>query len=176
MAGRRRARVTARAGAAVLAAGAALLVSAGPAAAAGEILTPFVDCVVQNDDGSWTAVLGYRNPTRSVVVVPEGPDNQVTPVPLDAAVPTRFEPGVHRAVFSVRVERGAGLMWHLGDDQFAVRQDSVDACPPPTEMPAEGNGTGVVVALGAAGVAGALVVRRVRRRAGVALQGAGSHA
>jgi len=161
----------------VLGAAAAIVVSAGPAAAApADVLTPFVDCAVRNDDGSWTAVLGYRNPTGSGISVAEGSDNQVTPVPLGAAVPTRFEPGVHRGVFSVRVDRGAGLMWHLGDDQLAVRQDSADACPPATEMPADGNGTGVVVALGAAGIVGAVAIRRVRRRAVAAAQEVDSNA
>jgi hypothetical protein len=166
MARTRRARGWTRAGAAVLGAGAALVVSAGPAAAAGEALRPFVDCVVKNADGSWRAVLGYENPTRAAVSVPHGSDNQVTPRRAQASVPTRFEPGVQRGVFSVVVDRGAGLVWHLGDDNLKVRRNSVAACPPPTEMPAEGNGTGVVVALGAAGMVGALYVSRARRRAG----------
>ena len=168
MASRRATRGRTRVGAVVLGAGAALLVSAGPAAAApGDVLTPLVDCVVHNDDGTWTAVLGYSNPTRSAVSVPRGSDNQITPDRWKTRLPTRFEPGVKRGVFSVVVDRGAGVVWHLGDDNLKVRDDA-RACPPATEMPADGNGTGMVVALGAAGIVGALAVRRVRRQTGTA--------
>jgi hypothetical protein len=157
-----------RAGAAALGAVSLLVLSAGPAAAApADSLTPLVDCIVTNDDGSWTAVLGYVNGGSSTVSIPVGRDNKITPDRAGNVLPTRFEPGRHRGAGSVTVDRGAGAVWHLGDDQFKIRSTSAKACPPPTEMPAEGNGTGIVVALGAAGVIGAVFVRGNRRRAGV---------
>jgi Ca2+-binding RTX toxin-like protein len=148
-----------------LAAGAVLASGAGTAAAAqGDGLTPFVDCVTRHANGSWTAVLGYENTGRTTVTVPGGARNKVTPDKAATAVPTTFTPGRHRGVFSVTVSKGAGVVWHLGDDNLKVREDSGPACPPPTEMPADGNGTGPALALGAAGLVGVVLFRRLRRR------------
>jgi MYXO-CTERM domain-containing protein len=136
-------------------------------------LTPFVECISRHADGSWTAVLGYENTGRTAVDVPAGARNKITPDRDGTTPPTTFEPGRHRGAFSVTVRRGAGVVWHLGDDNLRVRITSGPACPPPTDMPADGNGTGPAVALAAAGVAGAVLLRR-RRRTGEADAPAGS--
>ena len=156
-----------------LATGAVLITGAGPAAAAqGDGLTPFVDCITKHANGSWTAVLGYENTGRTAVSVPVGARNKVTPDKAAPAVPTTFAPGLHRGVFSVTVSKGAGVVWHLGDDNLRVRENSGPACPPPTEMPADGNGTGPALALGASGLVGAVLFRRLRRRVEVSSEAA----
>ena len=168
-----------RAATAVLGVAAFVVVSAGSAAAADptDALEPAVDCIVTNDDGSWTAVLGYTNSGRKTVTVPLGPDNKITPAREETIVPTRFAPGRQRGAGAVTIENGGSAVWHLGNENLKINSTSAKACPPPTEMPAEGNGTGIVVALGAAGVIGAVVVRRTRRRAPVpAMQEVGPHA
>ncbi len=80
-----------------------------------------------------------------------------------------FEAGVHHAVFRATVSGGGGPMCHLGRDDLAARKGDT-SCPEGTQMPAEGNGTAIAVALGAAGVAGAVLVRRDRRHMGAAAQ------
>ena len=122
-------------------------------------VVPLVDCVITHRDGSWTAVFGYDNRTGAVARIPAGPANQVTPRGYDGAQPTTFEPGVRHGVFSVTVTSGGGPMWHLGRTNLAAREGGT-ACPPSTQMPADGNGTGVVVALVLAGAVGAVVLRR----------------
>jgi hypothetical protein len=143
---------------------AGLLALPGTASAKGTVV-PLLDCVVTNGDGTWTAVFGYRNTSGSAVSIPSGPRNKVTPVTYGVPQPTTFRPGTHRGVFTVTVARGAGPMWHLDGTNLAARLGSATACPSPTELPAEGNSTGVVIALAGAGVLGVVLVRRAGRRA-----------
>jgi hypothetical protein len=65
----------------------------------------------------------------------------------------------------VTVARGGGPMWHLDGTNLAARLDPATACPPSTELPEEGNGTGPAIALVVAGLVGAVGVQRARRRA-----------
>jgi hypothetical protein len=127
-------------------------------------VVPVVDCVVRHDDGSWTAVFGYDNRTGATVEIPVGPANQVTPAGHGSPQPTTFAAGVRHGVFSVTVTRGGGPVWHLGRTNLAARKADT-ACPPPTQMPAEGNGTGVVIGVAVAGGVGAVLLRRSRRHA-----------
>ena len=122
-------------------------------------VVPLLDCTITHRDGSWTAVFGYDNRTGAPVEIPGGPANQVTPPRYDGTQPTTFQPGVRHGVFSVTVTSGGGPMWHLGRTNLAAREGGT-ACPPSTQMPADGNGTGIVVALVLAGAVGAVVLRR----------------
>lgn len=147
-------------------AGAGLLASTGTAAAAKDAtVVPLLDCVVGNDDGTWTAVFGYRNESDSPVTIPPGPRNKVTPAGGDVSLPVTFRPGTHRGAFTVTVDRGAGPMWHLDGTNLAARRDAAPACPSSTELPAEGNGLGAVLGLAGAGAVGAVLVHRAGRRA-----------
>lgn len=130
-------------------------------------VVPLVDCVLTHADGSWTAVFGYDNRTGVPVDIPVGPANQVTPRSSVQPQPTTFAAGIRHGVFSVRVPRGGGPMWHLGGTNLAARTADA-ACPDPTQMPAEGNGTGTALVLAAAAGAGAVLVRRQRRRTAAA--------
>ncbi|SET98682.1 hypothetical protein [Geodermatophilus poikilotrophus] len=142
----------------------ALVAVPGAASARGTVV-PLLDCVVANDDGSWTAVFGYRNTSSSPVRIPTGPRNKVTPATVGSPQPTTFQPGTHRGAFTVTVARGAGPMWHLDGTNLAARRGTATACPSSTQMPADGNGTGAAIALVAAGLVGTVAVQRARRRA-----------
>lgn len=143
----------------------ALVAVPGAASARGTVV-PLLDCVVANDDGSWTAVFGYQNTASSPVRIPRGPRNKVTPATVGSPQPTTFQPGTHRGAFTVTVPRGAGPMWHLDGTNLAARLRTATACPSSTQMPAEGNGTGAAIALVAAGLVGTVAVQRARRRGG----------
>jgi hypothetical protein len=162
---RPRARVTRAALVAVIAV-LGLLALPGTASAKGTVV-PLLDCVVTNRDGSWTAVFGYRNTSSSTVTIPAGARNKVTPATYGTPQPTTFRPGTHRGAFTVTVPRGGGPMWHLDGTNLAARHGSATACPPSTELPEEGNGTGPAIALAAAGLVGVVMVRRANRRAQV---------
>jgi hypothetical protein len=156
---------------ALLAVGAVLSLTAAPGVAAATTATtagsvvPLLDCIRANGNGTWTALFGYDNRTRSTVTIPVGPDNKLTPTSYGAPQPTTFAPGVHHGVFVAPVTRGAGPMWHLDRTNLAARAGSGPACPGSTELPQEGNGTGAAIALAVAGAVGAVAVHRARRRA-----------
>ncbi|MGY1745218.1 hypothetical protein [Blastococcus sp. SYSU D00695] len=125
-------------------------------------VVPLVDCVRVNPDGTWTAIFGYDNRTGGEVTIPAGPANQVTPRGYGTPQPTTFAPGVQHGAFSVTVVRGGGPMWHLGATNLPARRGDT-SCGPSSQLPADGNGLGGAMVLGAAGVAGALLLGRVRR-------------
>ena len=147
----------------------ALVAAPGAASARGTVV-PLLDCVVAHDDGSWTAVFGYRNTSSSPVRIPTGPRNKVTPATVGSPQPTTFQPGTHRGAFTVTVRRGAGPMWHLDGTNLAARLGTATACPSSTQMPADGNGSGAVIGALLAGLVGVVVARRVTRRADRARQ------
>jgi len=143
-----------------------LLALPATASARGTVV-PLLDCVVTDRDGSWIAVFGYQNTSSSTVTIPVGARNKVTPATYGASQPTSFRPGTHRGAFTVTVPRGGGPMWHLDGTNLAARVGSARPCPPSTELPEEGNGTGPAIALATAGLIGGVMVHRANRRARV---------
>lgn len=127
--------------------------------------TPLLDCVIPATGGAHTAVLGYSNSQSQTTLT--GSSNTISPSQYDGAQPTTFESGTHHGVFTIDIDPGDSATWFLGNTQLVINGTAAGACPSSTELPADGNGTGVVVALLGAGVVGALAVRRtVRRRSG----------
>lgn len=163
----RRARLAHAALVAVIA-GVCLVVAPGTAAAAAKVI-PIVDCLRENADGTYTAVLGYNNTSKSPVTIPVGEGNKVSPAALDGAQPTTFEPGRRHGAFSLTMSRSelvGGANWYLdGKRAFSGSASGVATCPGSTELPEEGNGTGPAIALLGAGLIGAVAVHRARRRA-----------
>jgi hypothetical protein len=159
----------------------ALVAAPGTAsAAAGDgTITPILDCLRQNPDGTYTAVLGYTNPARTTEKIPVGTWNTVSPAKYNGPQPTSFASGTKHGAYSVTMTRSeymGGPSWFL-DGKFVFFgwswSNGVATCPPSTELPEEGNGTGPAIAVAVAGVIGAVAVHRVRRRA---LAGAGAPA
>ncbi|WP_369131745.1 hypothetical protein [Modestobacter sp. I12A-02662] len=147
-----------------------LLAAPGTASAGDDddLVIPLLTCVTHAEDGRYTAVFGYNNRTSRVVTVSRGDDNNVDP---SGPVPEVFQPGVHHGVFSVSTTVDRRVEWELYDSEVRAYGSSQPSCGPEVQMPADGNGTGAVVALAAAGVVGAIAVQRARRRA---LVGAGA--
>jgi|SRR4051794_16646757 len=136
---------------------------AGAAAAADSTPVPLLNCVIPQSSGGFTAVLGYSNSSGTTVRMPLGAKNKFTPTRYDGNQPTTFLPGEHRGVFSVRVTHPS-VKWMLGSTKLPLDAAAAPRCPPSTEMPEEGNGTGPAVALLAAGALGVLLIRRLRNR------------
>jgi hypothetical protein len=142
------------------------------AAAAGDgTITPVLNCLRQNSDWTYTAVLGYTNSARNTEKIPLGTWNSISPTRYNGGQPTSFSSGTKHGAFSVTLTRSeymGGPYWYL-DGKFVffgwAWSNGVTACPPSTELPEEGNGTGPAIALAAAGVVGAFAVHRARRRA-----------
>jgi hypothetical protein len=145
--------------------------SAAPSATATGFVKPVLDCVRKNTDGTYTAVLGHTNTSRSTIQVPVGTWNTISPAKANGPQPTVFKPGTVRGAYSVtmtQAEYMGGSYWYL-DGSFAyfgwAWTMNGPFCPPSTELPEEGNGTGPAIALTAAGLVGGLMVHRATRRA-----------
>jgi hypothetical protein len=68
-------------------------------------LTPKLECVAENADGSLTAFFGYDNENGVTLSVPYGRDNSFAQ-DVSGFRPTRFEPGKHDFVFGVDLKAG----------------------------------------------------------------------
>lgn len=145
---------------------AALIATPGTASAA-DTVTPLLNCTITNPDGSFTALLGYDNPTSQAVTIPFGKENRVVSSRFDGFQPTTFKPGRYNGAFSVTVTNTSAT-WTLGTTPLLIKPSGTSACPPSTELPSDGNGAGPAIALVAAGVIGVAALQRVRRRASAA--------
>lgn len=147
-------------------AAAAASVAAAPAGAAPQLkLTPSLDCIDVNGDGSITAHFGYENIWTNQVNIPAGKgppgqQNWFLPAPADRGQPSQFLPGTHSNVFTVTFTSST-LEWRLGDvnGQYnSVVADASDArCTP---VPAAGVDSPWPVLLGVIGLAAFLAMRR----------------
>jgi len=77
-----------------------------------DALTPTLDCVSANADGTYNAFFGYSNTNAVAVSLSVGKNNLFTPPPDSQGQPTSFEPGTQTGVFAV-VFKGTSLVWHL---------------------------------------------------------------
>jgi hypothetical protein len=77
--------------------------------ASGQDVVPYFEGWIRNPDGSFDLVFGYfnRNWEETVVLQP-GPQNQVSPGPLDQGQPTVFAPRRQGWVYRVRVPKDFG--------------------------------------------------------------------
>ena len=74
-------------------------------------ISPVLECVINNGNGSYNALFGYNNPNAITVSVPVGTLNRFTSAPDDRGQPTTFAPGRAVGVFSVTFS--GTLSWSL---------------------------------------------------------------
>ena len=135
-------------------------------------ITPTLQCLTKGSNGSVTAVLGYTSAAKTTATIAVGQLNQLSPSRLSGKQPSTFQPGAHPGVLSLTMtssEYMNGAYWWVDGNVVYfdwARTQNGPFCSPGTTLPANGNGTGIAVGLVAAGLAGVLVVRRVRRTAG----------
>jgi len=150
----------------------AAVVLATPGAASADIdpLTPTVTCVQPLQNGTWTAVFGYTNTSSSTITVRRGGDNDFDPDRANGPQIETFRPGTYQGSFSVSVPSAySSIQWELGDRRVTASRDRSTRCPSSTELPADGNGLGIVLVLAASGaVAGGSMWLAQRRRRGSA--------
>ncbi len=102
-------------------------------------LFPAVDCVFDNQDGTFTAVFGYQNSGAAVVSIPVGTSTQgingFSPGEVNRGQPTSFKTGRVRGAFTVRFN-GNALSWTLSTTQSmdgaVTATRSSPACAPIT--------------------------------------------
>jgi uncharacterized repeat protein (TIGR01451 family) len=81
-------------------------------------ISPIVECVVNNGDGTFDAYFGYNNSDTAAVVVEIGGSNKFTPAPENRGQPTTFQPGRSpfwpNAAFVVEdIQVGSTVVWSL---------------------------------------------------------------
>jgi hypothetical protein len=85
-------------------------------------------------------------------------------------MPTKFTSGTHHAVLTVRVSQSDvynNARWYLDGHTLNYLQAAyASGICTPQQLPATGNGTGIVIALLIGGVVGVVIIRRLVRRAG----------
>jgi len=142
----------------------------GTASASYGAVSPLLDCMTQNSNGSYTVVMGYTNTTGRTQTIAYGYNNVITPSKYDRVQPTTFNSGTYHGVFTITVSASdiwSSPGWTLNGDRIdAYDAYGASACPPGTQMPSVGNGAGAAIGLLAAGVVGAFLLRRHVRRAG----------
>ena len=83
----------------------------------GQDVVPTFDGWIQNEDGTYTLVFGYFNRNyREELVIPPGPNNNITPGNVDQGQPTIFVPRRQKWLFTVRVPKDFGdkeVVWSL---------------------------------------------------------------
>ena len=103
-------------------------------------VSPILECVADNGDGTYTAYFGYKNPNAFAVTIPVGPDNKFVPAPQDRGQPTTFQPGrtpyYPNAAFSVNFD-GSNLVWALNGKTSTASSNPQQRCqkPVPTATP-----------------------------------------
>jgi hypothetical protein len=83
----------------------------------GQDISPAFEGWIENEDGSFNIVFGYMNRNwEEEINIPIGPDNFISPGPMDQGQPTHFLPRRNRFIFEVRVPADFGdqeLVWTL---------------------------------------------------------------
>ncbi|MDD1750835.1 MAG: DUF11 domain-containing protein, partial [Methanothrix sp.] len=91
-----------------------------------DAITPTLDCVSVNDDGTYNAFFGYSNTNGVAVSLSTGKNNRFTPPPDGRGQPITFDPGRQTAVFAVVSDNNA-LVWHL-DGKIAEANKNSGGC------------------------------------------------
>lgn len=89
-------------------------------------IIPVLDCVYKNENGNYTAVLGYNNPNATNISIPIGNLNGFNQTLQDLGQPTVFGAGYHFNLFTV--EFANTLTWSLDNNQVVADSNS-NKCP-----------------------------------------------
>ena len=90
-------------------------------------VSPVLECVAPQPDGTFVAWFGYRNPNTTPVTLAIGTTNRFTPTPTNRGQPTVFQPGRQVRVFSVAFP-GTNLVWTLHGRTSTASRNST-RCP-----------------------------------------------
>jgi hypothetical protein len=81
----------------------------GPARERGASVTPAFEGWYQNEDGSFSLLIGYYNRnSKQALDIPIGPNNRIEPGDPDQGQPTHFETGRQWGVFVLKVPKDFG--------------------------------------------------------------------
>jgi hypothetical protein len=121
-------------------------------------LSPRLECVARNEDGSLTAKFGWINRSGRTIRLDGGTENSILPTAYQKLVPTEFAPGevtTKEGGFTVTFDESEELIWTLMGEQVQASAAS-PSCPPdprgapPTTAAARTTTTKAKAAAGAA--------------------------
>jgi hypothetical protein len=90
-------------------------------------LTPIVECIWDNGDGTSTIAWGYDNPSDHILTIDFGGKNKMASGPDDQGQGTLFTPGLHSNAIVTTVPTGTNRTWTLGNNK-ASTDASTPAC------------------------------------------------
>lgn len=97
-------------------------------------VSPVLECVEDNGDGTYTAFFGYFNSSDETINIPAGSNNKFTPG-MDMGQPNVFLPGRHVNVFSF-IFSGSNYVWTIntpgGSGRTATANKDSQRCVAPT--------------------------------------------
>ncbi len=82
-------------------------------------ITPVIECVWDNRNGTMTALWGWQNPTTDTAAIAYGSHNSISPGADNQGQPTAYPPGTKRNVF-VTTFTGTTSTWRLGNNSATV--------------------------------------------------------
>jgi hypothetical protein len=124
-------------------------------------LTPVVECIWDNGNGTSTVSWGYLNASTHNLFIEVGGKNKFNPGADNQGQPTTFLPGVHVNEFATTVT-GTNLTWTLGNNKVSTSA----ATPPCLTKPVSVVGSVPALLLGAAlllAIALPVLARRTER-------------
>ncbi len=92
-----------------------------------QAVSPVLECVATNTDGTYTAWFGYRNTNSASVPLAVGTRNKFTPNPTNRNQPTLYAPGRQVRVFGVTWNGSGNLVWTL-DGRTSTASRTSTAC------------------------------------------------
>jgi hypothetical protein len=107
-------------------------------------LTPIVECIWSNGDGTSSIAWGWNNPSTHILHIDVGAKNKMAPGADDQGQGTEFAPGVHHNIFVTTVT-GTSADWRLGNNQASTAA-STPACPT-KPVSVVGNGRALLLGL-----------------------------
>lgn len=97
-------------------------------------ISPVLECVKNNGNGSFNARFGYLNRNSTVVTVPVGTNNRFSPDPQDRGQVAAFQPGRIVWAFEVTWPGSGNLVWTLkgpdNQNRTATASSTSQACVP----------------------------------------------
>ncbi len=93
-----------------------------------EKISPILECVDLNADGTYTAHFGYLNDNDINIIIPISSKNKFTPSPIDQGQPFIFLPGRQVDIFQVPFD-GSNLVWTLTSPNGSTRTSTASDNP-----------------------------------------------
>jgi RHS repeat-associated protein len=99
------------------------------------VLTPTLDCIATDGEGTQFAVWGYKSTEAAITVhAPVGRGNRMFPGPPGLGQPSTFLPGTNAGVFATPLDLSSGVGWILGSGVAYANPATASKCEVMTDL------------------------------------------